>query len=116
MRPVKSCWRCRVPPTIRSSSCWSKGDEPSAALTVSGDVSIQITDGKVVVAAADMTVTLDATGSGQAEIAAGGSKITLAKDGDVTISAAGKLKLEGQEIAISGNGKVSVDGATVEIN
>ncbi len=94
----------------------AKGDEPSLTLNVGADVSIQITDGKIVVAAAEMTLTLDATGSGLAEIAAGGSKISLAKDGDVTISAAGKLKLEGQEIAISGSGKVSVDGATVEIN
>ena len=94
----------------------AKGDEPSLALDVSGDVSIRITDGKIVVAAAEMTITLDATGSGLAEIAAGGSKLSMAKDGDITISSAGKLKLEGQEIEISGSAKVKIDGATVEIN
>jgi hypothetical protein len=40
----------------------------------------------------------------------------MKKDGDVTIKAAGKLKLEATEVEISGQAKVKVSGGVVEMN
>ena len=93
-----------------------KGDEPSIALELKGDVKLSITEGKVEITAGDMRLTLDNSGSGVAEVAAGGSTITIKKDGDITVSSSGKLKLEGTEVEISGSSKVKVSGAQVEIN
>lgn len=92
------------------------GNDPSIQLTLPGDVAIGIEDGKVSIVVGAMTVEVTGSGGGRAEIAAGGSKLTLKKDGDVVLSSAGKLKLEGTEVEISGQAKVKVSGAQVEIN
>ena len=93
-----------------------KGEDPSINLMLSGDVKVQITEGKVVIAAGEMQVSLDASGSGVTEIEAGGSKVTMKKDGDVDISSSGKLTLKGTEVEISGDSKVKISGGEVEIN
>jgi phage baseplate assembly protein gpV len=92
------------------------GNAPSITLTLPGDVKVEIKDGSVTFAVGEMTVSLTGSGGGRAEIAAGSSKLTLKKDGDVTLTAGGKLKLEGTEVEISGSSKVKVSGAQVEIN
>ncbi len=72
---------------------------------------------KVEIKVGEMAVSVLGSGGGRAEIAAGGSKITLKKDGDITISAtSGKLKLEANEIELSGSAKVKISGAQVEVN
>jgi phage baseplate assembly protein gpV len=92
------------------------GNAPSIRLELPGDVKVEIKDGSVKFNVGEMTVSLTGSGGGRAEIAAGSSKLTLQKDGDVTLTAGGKLKLEGTEVEISGSSKVKVSGAQVEIN
>ena len=93
-----------------------KGDEPSIHVEMPEDVAIDVTPEKVLIKAGEMSVSVETSGGGRAELMAGGSVITLKKDGDVTISAKGKLKLEGSEIEIAGAGSVKVTGAKVDIN
>lgn len=96
--------------------CVVDGNAPSVKLTLPGDVTVEISKGKVDIVVGDMKVALTGAGGGRAEIAAGGSKLTLKKDGDVTLTTSGKLKLEGNEVEISGSSKVKVKGGQVEIN
>ena len=92
------------------------GDPPSLKFTVGQDVSIEVTKEKVLVKAGDMQVSVETTGGGRAELSAGGSSITLKKDGDITLSSNGKLVLKGTEVEISGSAKVKISGAQMEIN
>lgn len=98
-----------------------EGDTPSIKLKLSSTpVTIEIVEKKVEIALAEgsdqIRVTLQTSGGGRAEIAAGDSKITLKNNGDITVSASGKLKLQGSEVEISGSAKVKVSGGQVEIN
>jgi phage baseplate assembly protein gpV len=95
------------------------GAAPKIELHLPSDVLVEIDDGVVKLAVGqneELRVKVEAAGGGRVEIAAGSSKITLKQDGDVTVSAGGNLKLEANEIDISGSGKVKVSGAQVEIN
>jgi phage baseplate assembly protein gpV len=92
------------------------GATPSITLKLPGDVTLEIVKEKVLIQVAEMKVDLHAAGGGAVEIAAGGSTITLKKDGDITIKAGGNLKLEANEIDISGSAKVKISGGQVEIN
>jgi len=90
--------------------------EPSIELKLPGDVSLVLEQGKVTVTVDQIKFSLDSAGGGRAELAAGGSKLTLKQDGDITVQSAGKLVLKGTEVEIEGTGKVKVQGAVVEIN
>lgn len=103
--------------------------EPKLALEVSGpDATVTLTiagDQEMVFACAkekaelrvgDMKLTVDGAGGGRTEVVAGGAKITIKKDGDITISTEGTLKLEANQVEISGNAKVKITGAEVDIN
>jgi uncharacterized protein involved in type VI secretion and phage assembly len=92
------------------------GDKPSITLKLPGDVTVEIVKEKVVIQVAEMKLDLHAAGGGGVEIAAGGSTITLKKDGDITISAKGNMKLEGNEIEIAGSAKVKISGAQIDVN
>jgi uncharacterized protein involved in type VI secretion and phage assembly len=95
-----------------------EGDKPSIKLELpDSELTITIAEKKVEIKVGEMAVSVLGSGGGRAEIAAGGSKITLKKDGDITISAtSGKLKLEANEIELSGSAKVKISGAQVEVN
>jgi phage baseplate assembly protein gpV len=93
-----------------------EGDGPLARLVLPDDVSLEVTGEKVVVKVGDLQLSLDSAGGGRVEVSAGGSTITLKKDGDVKISAKGKLVLEGTEVSLSGTSKVKISGAQVEVN
>ncbi len=92
------------------------GDEPSLRFEVPEDISLEVVKEKVLVQVGEMQLSLETSGGGRAEIAAGGSTITLKQDGDITISAAGNLKLKGTEVEIAGSAKVKVSGAQLELN
>lgn len=96
--------------------CEITGDPAAVKLTLPGDVLIEIVKEKVAINVGDIKATLDGAGGGRMELAAGSSKITMKKDGDVTVKAAGKLKLEASEVEISGQAKVKVSGGVVEMN
>lgn len=92
------------------------GADPSLKLALTGDVSIEVTGQKAQMQVGEMRVNVDGAGGGRVEVAAGGSSIILKKDGDITVSAAGNLKLEGTQIEINGSAKVKIAGALVEMN
>jgi phage baseplate assembly protein gpV len=92
------------------------GKAPSLILKLPGDTEIDVLEEKVLIKAGAMQVSVTGAGGGRVEVAAGGSKLTLKKDGDVTLTAAGKLKLEGSEVEISGSARVKIAGAAVEMN
>jgi hypothetical protein len=92
------------------------GDPPKLTLDLPGDVHVEIGDGVVRIEVGALSASLDSSGGGRVEVAAGGSTLTLKKDGDVTLKAAGKLALEGAEVTVKGSAKVAVTGSLVEIN
>jgi len=95
------------------------GKEPTLRLKLPGDVLLEVVQEKVVIqvgGADGMVISVDGAGGGRSELKAGDAKITLKKNGDITISTSTKLTLEGSEIAISGSSKVKITGAIVEVN
>ena len=96
--------------------CEITGDPPAIKLTLPGEVLIEVVKEKITIGVGEIKATLDGAGGGRMELAAGSSKVTMKKDGDVTIKAAGKLKLEATEVEIAGQAKVKVTGGTVEMN
>ncbi len=90
--------------------------EPSVTLKLPGDVKIEIAEGKVEIEVGAIRLSADSSGGGRAEVAAGGSSIVIKQDGDVTLTSANKLKLEGTEVEISGSARVKIQGTQVEIN
>lgn len=96
--------------------CEISGDPPVVKLTLPGDVLVEVVKEKITLSVGDIKATLDGAGGGRLELAAGGSKITMKKDGDVSVKSAGKLKLEATEVEISGQAKVKVSGGIVEVN
>lgn len=93
-----------------------KGGEPSILLTLPGDVKLEIKDGKVAIEVGAMHVQLQGAGGGRAEIAAGGAKLTLKQDGDVTLESPTTLTLHATRIEIKADATVTVKGAQVELN
>ena len=93
-----------------------EGDPPKIELTLPKDVRVEIAEGIVTIEVGDLSATLDSAGGGRVEVAAGGSTLTMKKDGDVSLKAAGNLVLEGTEVQVKGSAKVVVKGAMVEIN
>ena len=91
-------------------------DPPSVRLAVGPDVVLEITRERTSVKVGEITLTLEAAGGGRAELAAGGAKITLKKDGDITVHTDGRLKLEGKNVEINASSRVVVTGGEVLIN
>lgn len=99
-----------------------KADGAARQLEVSlgGDLDARFTvaDGAITLASGGVKLTLrHSSGSdGTVEVTAGGSSVTLAQDGDVTVQSAGTLTLKGKKVQIDGDTEVKVNGQTVEIN
>jgi hypothetical protein len=96
--------------------CEIAGDPPGVKLTLPGDVLVEVVKEKITLAVGDVKVTLDGAGGGRMELVAGGSKITMKKDGDIQMKTSAKIKMEAAEIEISGQSRVKVSGGTVEVN
>ena len=96
------------------------GDEPAALLQVAGDseVSIALKKGELRIAASGVAITLSYGGSSDGVVAleAGGTKVELKQDGDLSITAAGRLNLKGAEIRMEADGPVRINGATLDLN
>lgn len=94
------------------------GGKPSVKFELpGGEILIEIVEKKVLIQVGEVAIAVQGSGGGRAEIAAGGSKITLKQDGDITISASSsKLTLEANEIEIAGSSSVKISGAQVDIN
>ncbi|OPY13928.1 MAG: Phage-related baseplate assembly protein [Syntrophus sp. PtaB.Bin001] len=93
-----------------------KGDTPSLFLKIDKDVFVECLKDKVEIKVGSIKATLTSGGGGRAEIAAGGSTLTLKKDGEVAISSQSDLKLAGVNIEISAQGNLKLKGAKVDIN
>lgn len=94
-----------------------EGEKPAINLELpNGEVNIEIVEKQVQIKIGELSVTIQSSGGGRVEIAAGGSTMTLKKDGDVTIKTSGKLKLDATEIDLTGSAKVKLSAAQVEIN
>lgn len=89
---------------------------PSVLITLPGDVAIECVEDKAEIRAGELRATVDGSGGGRAEIAAGGSKITLKKDGDITLTTSGTFKIDAAVVDISGSTKITIAGSVVEIN
>jgi phage baseplate assembly protein gpV len=96
------------------------GSARAVTVALGGDKTalLSIEDGKISLSAGGATATFSHSGSsdGVVELAAGGSRIELKQDGDVTIESATKLVLKASEIAIEGQAQVTVNGQIVKIN
>ncbi|WP_261565097.1 phage baseplate assembly protein V [Frankia gtarii] len=92
----------------------------TAALTLAGDVAVTITvtDQLVTLAVGDTTVRLSQSSSsdGKVEVVVGDSTIVVEQSGDVTVRAAGKLTLSGDNVEISATSEVTVAGQTIKLN
>ncbi|MCC6717384.1 MAG: hypothetical protein IT555_05830 [Acetobacteraceae bacterium] len=96
------------------------GDEPSARLQVAAedDVSIALKKGELRIVASGVAITLSYGGGsdGVVTLEAGGTKVELKQDGDLSITAAGRLNLKGTEIRMEADGPVRINGATLDLN
>jgi uncharacterized protein involved in type VI secretion and phage assembly len=92
-------------------------DGTQATLELGGEpVHLAVDDQQLQVTVGAVKLTVTKAGGGRLELNAGSTEITLKKDGDLALKTQGKLTLEGNEIEISGQSKVKVTGAAVEIN
>ena len=82
------------------------------------DARVELRDGVVELTAGGVQVRLDHTSSsdGKVSVKAGGTRIELAQDGDVTIEAVGKLTLKATQVEIEADTKVKISGQIVELN
>lgn len=91
-------------------------DGAKLTLALGEDVSVTLDDRTVLITAGELSAKLTIGSGGLIELKAGSSTVTLKQDGDVTIKAAGKFKVEAAEIEIAGSGPVKIKGATVDLN
>lgn len=96
------------------------GDQPSALMQVAGEgeVAISLKKGELRISASGISIGLTYGGSGDGLIAleAGGTKVELKQDGDLSITTTGRLNLKAAEISMEADGPVKINGATVDIN
>jgi uncharacterized protein involved in type VI secretion and phage assembly len=93
--------------TDGSTATLEVGDEPVKLLADADQLQVKV---------GEVELTITKAGGGRAELKAGGTELTLKKDGDVTLKTSGKLKLEGSEVEIKGSSKVKLSGGTLELN
>jgi hypothetical protein len=96
----------------------ASGRDATLVLTIAGDQEMVLACGreKAELRVGEMRVTVDGAGGGRTEVRAGSATVTIKKDGDVSISTGGNLKIEADQVEISGRSKVTITGAQVEIN
>lgn len=92
------------------------GDPATYRLTLPGDVIFEMVENTALLKAGEVQAEISASGGGRIELTAGGTKLTLKKDGDLSIEAAGNLAVEATDIEIKGRGNVKISGAMVEVN
>jgi phage baseplate assembly protein gpV len=96
------------------------GEEPAALLQVAGEgeVALSLKQGELRIAASGVAITLSYGGGNDGVVAleAGGTKVELKQDGDLSITAAGRLSLKGAEIRMEADGPVRINGATLDLN
>lgn len=94
----------------------SRTSNARLTLTVKDDITIDIVPDTISLKLGDIKLELTSGGGGRAEVSAGGSKMVIKKDGEISIKAETKLKLEASEIEINGQASVKISGATIDLN
>ncbi|PCK07948.1 MAG: hypothetical protein COA42_11725 [Alteromonadaceae bacterium] len=94
----------------------SRSAEANINLSMGEDFTLSLTPETATLTLGDMKLEITTKSGGRAELAAGGSTIVMKQDGDISISAKGKLLLEGSEVEIKGQSKVTVQGAELNLN
>jgi uncharacterized protein involved in type VI secretion and phage assembly len=93
------------------------GSAPSVHLALPNDTTVDVQGGTVRIAVGAVHVELSGGGNGRVDVAAGGTRLSLAEDGDVTVESELSLTLKAKSnITIEAAGKVAISGATVELN
>ena len=93
------------------------GAAPSIVLQVGTEpVKLTVDAQQVTVEFADLKLSVTTAGGGRLVLAAGGTEVTLKKDGDLSLKSAGNVTIEGNEVQIKGSSKVKVTGGVVEVN
>ena len=96
------------------------GSDRSLTISLGGDKDAKLTvsDGTIQLLAGGVEVKLShsSASDGTVTISGGGTKIDLKQDGDLSIEAAGTLKLKASSIKIEGDSSVTINGQTVGIN
>ncbi len=99
---------------------FADGSQRRFSITLGGDsgAAVTVADGAVELTCGGAVVKLGhSSGSdGSVEVAAGGTRIELAQDGDLTIEAAGTLKLKAPTVEIAADAQLTLNGQTVGIN
>lgn len=98
----------------------SDGSEREVLIGLGGDAdaAVRVADGVVELTSGAVSFTLEHSSSsdGRAVLAAGGTTVELAQDGDLAVTAAGALNLKGTEINLEADVAVTINGQTVDIN
>lgn len=97
-------------------NCEINADPVGILITLPGDVKVELQKEAITLAVGEIEAKFEAAGGGRLTAAAGGTAITLKKDGDLSMKSSGKIKIEGSEVEIAGQSKVKISGAMVEIN
>ena len=88
-------------------------DDPKALIAVGGDdeVALELKKGQIQIVASGVALRLSYGGSsdGVVSLEAGGTKIELQQDGDLSVTASGKLTLRGAQISIEADGPVTIE-------
>ncbi len=92
------------------------GNEPDVSLKASPDTAISINGEQVELTVGGIRLLLSSAGGGSAALEAGGSKITIKQDGDISMETTGTLKLKATNIELEGSASVKLNGATIELN
>lgn len=80
------------------------------------DVLLELTEEVATLKVGKMAITVESSGGGRAQVAAGGAVLTMKQDGDVTIKTSGNFKLDATQVEIAASAKVKISGAIVEVN
>jgi uncharacterized protein involved in type VI secretion and phage assembly len=92
----------------------------SLHLTIDGSVKVEleVKDDGIRLQAQDakLALTQSSSSDGKAELVVGQTSVVLEQGGDMTLEAAGTLKLKATKVEIAGDATVKVTGQTVDIN
>jgi hypothetical protein len=98
----------------------SDGSDREMRIALGGDKDalVRVADGAVELTSGGVELSLSHSSSsdGKATLSAGGTKVELAQDGDVTIMSAKNLTIQATKIELKADVSLKINGQTVEIN